>query len=254
MSIGPAMSVSQTNGYIKNIGDDITSTLSSASIDLMVDTKSGKINVDKAKSAINKLKSVSKSWERIRKSIKDGDEPDVHIDEKILAKGDDMYTKLLPARLQVIEDYITKQGQKKPDDITKQGQKKPDDIKKAVGAPTTPAPKAPTKAVDPFRERSFDDALSAKPPPGYRETNTASQALKENISKIDETTQPAIKQVGTDIKDIVTEQTKNLMKQMDMVAKQVDTLANKKPISIPRQVSHSPDYGFGEIHSASKGI
>lgn len=257
MSIGPAMSVSQTNGYIKNIGDDITATLSSASSDLMVDTRSGKINVAKAKSAMEKLKSVSKSWERIRKSIKDGDEPDVHIDEKILAKGDDMYTKLLPARLRVLEEYIAKQGEKKPD-APVAAKPAPQSSKTEATKPATQpskieAAKPAATAKDPFRERSFEDALAGKPPEGYKEAPPPTHALRENISKIDNTTQPAIKQVGADIKEAVLEQNKNLSKQLETVAKQVSALADKKPVVIPRQVAHSPDYGFGEINSISKG-
>lgn len=255
MSIGPAMSVSQTNSNLSIFGNNITKTLADASSDLAVDPLTGKIDVGKANVAMKKLKSVSKNWEFIRNSIKNGLEPGVRIDEKILSKGDDMYVKLLPERLKILEEYITNIDKKNPeiDKLLEQNTQETssstilksdneritNNLKPQQGTNTDMSAQAGME-----EQRKKIDQSAAR---------SASDALKDNIGKIDAATQPAISKVGSDIKDAVTTQNKNISDQLAMLSKQMIVLTDKKPVMIPPSSQSNPNVGFGYISMVNQG-
>jgi hypothetical protein len=242
MSIGPAMMASQSQGSISELGNEITSILSSAAGDLMVDTRTGRINVNKAKSALDKLRSVSGIWSKIKGIVESKEDSKSNLDPDMLAKGDLFYSQLLPQRLGTMEEYINNFMKPK-----KSAEPKVEAEKKAA-SPST----ALDKSDDAFSrmDKALETGKPIEPPAGYRDPADQLKSNLDNASKTP-TSDKTAAQVG-DLKSTISDQNSTVLKVLNDIANKLDkTSAKEKP---PVQHFTPPDYSMLGIQSLSKGI
>jgi hypothetical protein len=245
MSIGPAMMAGQSQGSISELGNEITSILSSAASDLMVDTRTGKINVNKAKSALDKLKSVSGMWSKIKGIVESKEDSKSNLDPDMLSKGDLFYTQLLPQRLGTIEEYINNLTKPK-----KVAEPKVEAEKKSpsVAAPST----ALDKNDDAFSrmDKALETGKPIEPPAGYKDPADQLKSNLDNASKTP-TSDKTAEKVG-DLKATISDQNSTVLKALNDIANKLDKTSVKE--KSPVQHFTPSDYSMMGIQSLSKGL
>jgi hypothetical protein len=228
-----------------------------------------------AKVVVKQIGDLKKTWDDAKNLGTSGmDSPWVK-DKNMIDNGDAVINSLVDSGGDIEKSFdewsqtmqtgaAARTEQKKKDkdkdkDKDKAAEKPSIDSQRPVEKPTQNTQEETGSEMSPVEQAAartgsdLDNAIDTgkmKPPKGYMDP---SESLKDKIGSVDKDTKPAITKVGDDIKGALSNHTESLGSKIDILAAKIESISNKKPITLPQQFNHGNDTGFSNINSISKG-